>query len=101
MAKNGHLTIKELAQHLGQPYRTIKSIMRLLSLSEPAKQLLREAGDNPLLRPRLTRGLLAAIPVCGATPRVQIARIRQHLVEARQRTQLFSAHNGRVARGGT
>jgi hypothetical protein len=79
MAENGHLTNKELAEHLGKPYRTIKSIMKLLSLSEPAKQLLREAGKNPLLRPRLSRYLLEAIPVRSTTPRTQAARIRRHL----------------------
>jgi len=40
-----------------KPYRTIKSNTKLLSLSEPARQLLREAGKNPLLRPRLSRHL--------------------------------------------
>ena len=79
MTENGHLTNKELARHLGKPYRTIKSIMRLLSLSEPAQELLRAAGEDPLLRPRLSRHLLEAIPVRSTTPRTQAARIRRHL----------------------
>ncbi|MCY3017478.1 MAG: hypothetical protein NTW87_00400 [Planctomycetota bacterium] len=79
MTENGHLTIKELAQHLGQPYRTIKSLMKLLGLSEPAKQLLREAGKDPNLRPRLSRHLLQTLPVRSTTPRTQIATIRRHL----------------------
>jgi hypothetical protein len=79
MAKLGLATTKNLANHLGKPYRTIKSIMKLLSLSEAAKALLREAAKEPSLRPRLSRGLLAQIPVRGASPRLQVARIRQHL----------------------
>ncbi|MCY3018866.1 MAG: hypothetical protein NTW87_07550 [Planctomycetota bacterium] len=79
MTENGHQTTKQLARNLGKPYRTIKSLMKLLGLSEPAKQLLREAGKDPLLRPRLTRAQLAAIPVRGATARTQLARIRKHL----------------------
>jgi hypothetical protein len=79
MTQNGHMTNKELAEHLGKPYRTIKSIMKLLSLSEPAKQLLRDAGEDPLQRTRLTRGLLEPIPVRSTTARTQLARIRQHL----------------------
>jgi hypothetical protein len=72
MTENGHLTTKQLAQHLGQPYRTIKSLMKLLRLSEPAKQLLREAGRDPLLRPRLSRHLLQTLPVRDTTPRIRI-----------------------------
>ena len=79
MTKNGHMTNKELAARLGQPYRTIRSVMKVLSLAEPAKQLLREAGKDPLLRPRLSRGLLEPIPVRGTTARTQLARIREHL----------------------
>jgi len=62
-----------------KPYRTIKSNTKLLSLSEPARQLLREAGKNPLLRPRLSRHLLEVIPVRGTTPRTQITHIRCRL----------------------
>ena len=79
MTENGHLSNKELAASLGKPYRTIRSIMKVLSLAEPAKKLLREAGQDPLLRPRLSRGLLESIPVRGTTTRTQLTRIRQHL----------------------
>lgn len=79
MTENGHLTNKELAEHLGKPYRTIKSVMKLLSLSEPAKQLLRDASKNPRLRPRLSRGLLEPIPVLGTSIRKQLASLREHL----------------------
>jgi len=79
---NNLTTTRELARYLNQPYRTIKSITRLLKLCSMAKRLLRDASKEPALRRQLTRWALEGL-VVGASPRTQLMNIRKLLSSMR------------------